>query len=507
MLSVESIADRARRTPDKAAVILGGSGTILTYRELDAAANRGAHVLRAAGVAAGDAIAMCLENGYGFFNVTWALIRCGAIVVPISARLTAKEIAFIVEDSGAKMLITSSGIDADLDTLARMTPHVIRFVAGADTPGYRYWDAETNAASTDAIVDEGEGSTMLYSSGTTGRPKGVHRRSTGGSSGVFDSAVRIFGMLGLDDGMVYLSPAPLYHSAPFAWSMATVLVGGTVVIMKRFDAEQALELIERCRVTIGQWVPTHFVRLLKLDEATRHTYDLSSLKVAVHAAAPCPVPIKRAMIDWWGPILFEYFGSTEQSALTFITSDEWLTHPGSVGRCQRGILHICDDSGEPVPTGTTGQVYSEGGVNFDYHNDPEKTAQSRNHLGWTSVGDIGYLDQEGYLYLTDRKNFMIISGGVNVYPQEIENLLVTHPRVADAAVIGTPHPDLGEQVTAIVQPLDMADATPAFAETLKSWVRSELSGVKVPKRIEFRETLPRLPTGKMVKHTLRQEYS
>jgi long-chain acyl-CoA synthetase len=507
MLSVESIADRARRTPDKAAVILGGSQTILTYAELDAAANRGAHVLRAAGVAAGDAIAMCLENGYGFFNVTWASMRCGAVVVPISARLTAKEIAFIVEDSGAKMLITSPGIDADLNTLATMTPHVIRFVAGTDTPGYRYWEAETNAASTDAIVDEGQGSTMLYSSGTTGRPKGINRRSTGGSSGVFDSAVRIFGMLGLDHSMVYLSPAPLYHSAPFAWSMATVLVGGTVVIMERFDAEQALDLIERYRVTISQWVPTHFVRLLKLDEATRRSYDLSSLKLAVHAAAPCPVPVKRAMIDWWGPILFEYFGSTEQSALTFITSDEWLTHPGSVGRCRQGILHICDDSGEPVPTGTTGQVYSEGGVNFDYHNDPEKTAQSRNHLGWTSVGDIGYLDQEGYLYLTDRKNFMIISGGVNVYPQEIENLLVTHPKVADAAVIGTPHPDLGEQVTAIVQPLDMADATPAFAETLKSWVRSELSGVKVPKRIEFRETLPRLPTGKMVKHTLRREYS
>jgi acyl-CoA synthetase (AMP-forming)/AMP-acid ligase II len=507
MLSVGSIADQARRTPEKAAVILGGSGTSLTYAELDAAANRGAHVLRAAGVAAGDAIAMCLENGYHFFNVAWALMRCGAVVVPISARLTAKEIAFIVEDSDAKMLITSPGIDADLNALAAMTPHVIRFAVGMETPGYRHWEAETDAASADAIVDEGQGSTMLYSSGTTGRPKGIHRRSTGGSGGAFDSTLRIFGMLGLDHSMVYLSPAPLYHSAPFLWSMATGLVGGTVVIMERFDAEQALGLIERYRVTIGQWVPTHFVRLLKLDEATRRSHDLSSLKLAVHAAAPCPVPVKREMIDWWGPILFEYFGSTEQSALTFITSDEWLTHPGSVGRCRLGKLHICDDSGEPVPTGTTGQVYSEGGLIFDYHKDPEKTAQSRNRFGWTTVGDMGYLDQEGYLYLTDRKNFMIISGGVNVYPQEIENVLVTHPKVADVAVIGTPHPDLGEQVTAIVQPVYMADATPAFAETLKSWVRSELSGVKVPKRIEFRETLPRLPTGKMVKHTLRQEYS
>lgn len=499
-----SVADRARRTPEKAAVILG-SGSLLTYAELDAAANCGAQVLRAAGVAAGDVVGICLENGHSFFTVTSALLRCGAIVVPISARLTAKEVAFIVDDSSAKMLIASPYVDADLDALASLTPDVVRFVAGADAAGYRNWETETNAASSEPIADEGEGATMPYSSGTTGRPKGIRHRSVG-SGGVVDSASRIFAMLGLDDSMVYLSPAPLYHSAPFAWSMATVRTGGTVVVMERFDAEQALGLIERYGVTTSQWVPTHFVRLLKLDEAVRRSYDLSSLKFAVHAAAPCPVSVKRAMIEWWGPILFEYFGSTEQTALTFITSDEWLAHPGSVGRCRLGVIHICDDTGEPVATGTIGQVYSEGGMDFVYHNDADKTAQSRNRLGWTSVGDIGFLDEDGYLYLTDRKNFMIISGGVNVYPQEIENLLVTHPKVADAAVIGTPHPELGEQVTAIIQPLDMADATPEFAETLKSWLRLDLSGVKVPKRIEFCETLPRLPTGKMVKHVLRDEY-
>jgi len=506
-LTLGSVADHARQVPEKAAVILGGNGRVMSYRELDAAANRGAHVLREAGLKTGDAIAMCLENGLSFFEVAWAALRCGAVLVPISARLTANEVAFIVGDSGANVLVTSPLVDADLEAVATLTPNVARFSIGAGAPGYRAWDVETAAASAAPIADEGEGSDMLYSSGTTGRPKGIRHGPAGsGTGGVSRAATRTFAMLGLDENMVYLSPAPLYHSAPFAWSMGTLRLGGTVVVMERFDPVQALALIESYRITTSQWVPTHFVRLLKLDPAARGAYDLSSLTLAVHAAAPCPVPVKQAMIDWWGPILFEYYGSTEQTALTFITSQEWLTHPGSVGRCRLGVLHICDEAGEPVPAGTIGQVYSEGGAAFAYHNDPDKTAQSRNPHGWTSVGDIGFLDEEGYLYLTDRKNFMIITGGVNVYPQEIENLLLTHPRIADAAVIGTPHPDLGEQVTAVVQPLDMADATREFAEALKVWLRRELSGVKVPKRIEFRNALPRLPTGKMVKHLLREEF-
>ena len=507
-MAAGSMAEHARRTPEKAAVILGGSGAVLTYSELDAAANRGARVLRAVGVGAGDAVAICIDNSFAFLTVAWAATRYGALLVPVSTKLTAKEVAFIVGDSAAKVLVASQFVDADLEALAALTPGVIRFAIGPQSAGYRSWDAETAGAPSVPITDEGEGGQLLYSSGTTGRPKGIRHSTTSASTGgVTQSAARTFAMLGLDEQMVYLSPAPLYHSAPFGWSMGTLARGGTVIVMERFDPEQALALIERYRVTASQWVPTHFVRLLKLAEGVRGAYDLSSLKLAVHAAAPCPVPVKQAMIEWWGPILFEYYGSTEQTALTFITSEEWLAHPGSVGRCRLGTLHICDEDGEPVGEGVVGQVYAEDGAVFTYHNDPDRTAQSRNRLGWTTVGDIGYLDEEGYLYLTDRKNFMIISGGVNVYPQEIENLLVTHPKVADAAVIGTPHPDLGEQVTAIIQPLDMADATPEFAEALKTWLRKDLSSVKTPKRIEFRESLPRLPTGKMVKNSLREEYS
>ena len=276
--------------------------------------------------------------------------------------------------------------------------------------------------------------------------------------------------------------------------------------MEKFDAEEALSLIERYRVTVSQWVPTHLVRMLKLPEKTRRSYNISSLKLAVHAAAPCPPDIKQGMIEWWGPILLEYFGSSEQSALTIISSAEARTHRGSVGRAVGPALHICDDDGEPLPQGEIGQIYAEGGIEFRYHRDEDKTRASRNRHGWTTVGDMGFLDADGYLYLTDRKSFMIISGGVNIYPQEIENLLLTHPCIFDAAVIGLPDPDMGEKVTAIVQPLDLADATPAFADELKSWMRATLSGVKVPKRIEFCAELPRLPTGKVVKHKLRQAY-
>jgi len=504
-----TIAFHAQRTPDKPAVIMGESGAALTYAELDAAANRGAHLLRQSGLQPSDVVAMCLENCPIFFQVAWAALKCGLALVPVSPRLTAKEMAFIVSDSGAKALMTSPTITQAFAQLPSLLPEVLLFTIGATESGYRSWSEEAAVLPSGPIKDEGLGSVMLYSSGTTGRPKGIIHQTAPADNGggVLGSAMRTFTMWGLDSGMVYLSPAPLYHSAPFGWAMGTLRIGGTVVVMERFDPEAALALIQRYEINTAQWVPTHFVRLLKLPAKVRASYNVSSLKLVVHAAAPCPVPVKRAMIEWWGPIIQEYYGSTEQTALTFINSEEWLEHPGSVGRCRVGILHSCDDEGEPLPAGSVGQIYSEGGADFVYYNDPEKTASSRNQHGWTSVGDIGFLDAEGYLYLTDRKNFMIISGGVNIYPQEIENLLVTHPKIADAAVIGTPDPDLGEQVTAIIQPLDMADATPAFENAIRAWLRHELSGVKVPKRIEFRADLPRLPTGKLVKHLLREEYA
>lgn len=283
-------------------------------------------------------------------------------------------------------------------------------------------------------------------------------------------------------------------------------LGGTVIVMEKFDPETALALIERYRINVSQWVPTHFTRMLKLPEEVRTRYDVSSLKSAVHAAAPCPVPVKRAMIDWWGPVLKEYYAGTEGNGFTFISSEEWLTHPGSVGRALLGIVHICDEEGNDVPARSEGTVYFEGGGKFEYHNDTAKTREATHPQGWTTLGDVGWVDEDGYLYLTDRKSFMIISGGVNIYPQEIENLLVSHPRVADAAVIGAPCADMGERVVAIVQPLDLADAGEALADELSHYLRQSLSGVKMPRQIDFRDELPRHPTGKLYKRLLRDEY-
>src|SRR3954463_477340 len=253
----------------------------------------------------------------------------------------------------------------------------------------------------------------------------------------------------------------------------------------------ALAAIEPYGVTARPWVPTHFVRMLKLSEAERARYDLSSLKVAIHAAAPCPIPVKEQMIAWWGPVLFEYYAGSEGNGLTTINSEQWLSHKGSVGKAAYGVPHVCSEDGTELGTGEEGLVYFEGGGQFEYHNDPAKTAEAKNAKGWTTLGDIGRLDEDGYLYLTDRKSFMIISGGVNIYPQEIENRLITHPRVADVAVIGAPDAEMGERVVAVVQPVDMAEATPEFAAELTAWCRAELSGVKTPRQIDFTAELPR----------------
>jgi long-chain acyl-CoA synthetase len=387
-------------------------------------------------------------------------------------------------------------------------PETLLIGIGAKLSGLRCWQDDLPNQPATPIEDEQSGKEMLYSSGTTGRPKGIIYHGTGAEgAGATRAAVRMFKRLGLGPESTYLSTAPLYHSAPFAWAIAMLELGATIVVMPQFDALRALELIERYRISVSQWVPTHFSRMLKLAPEVRNRIDMSSLKIAVHGAAPCPVAVKRTMIDWWGPILLEYFGSSEQTALTLIDSNDWLAHPGSVGKCYFGKLHICDENGEPVSAGETGEVYSEDGMDFSYHDDLEKTRQSRNRYGWTTVGDVGYMDDEGYLYLTDRKHFTIISGGVNIYPQEIENLLVTHPRIADVAVIGVPDTDFGEMVTAIVQPVNAADATEAFKAELRDWMRPSLSSVKIPKRIEFRSELPRLPTGKMAKLVLRAEYA
>ena len=279
--------------------------------------------------------------------------------------------------------------------------------------------------------------------------------------------------------------------------------------MEKFDPEAALAAIEKYQITDSQFVPTHFVRMLKLPEDVRQKYDTSTLKCAIHAAAPCPVPVKQAMIEWWGPVIYEYYAGTEGNGFTFVTSPEWLQKPGTVGKALTGIIRVCDEDGNEVPRGTEGQIFfepTEGMVPFEYHNDPDKTRDARNKHGWTSLGDVGYQDEDGYLFLTDRKSFMIISGGVNIYPQEIENLLVTHPKVANAAVIGAPDPEMGEKVVAVIQPLDMAEAGEALADEIRAYLSGQLSRVKMPRQIDFREQLPRELIGKLYKRLLRDEY-
>ncbi|MNL17169.1 Bile acid-coenzyme A ligase [compost metagenome] len=311
---------------------------------------------------------------------------------------------------------------------------------------------------------------------------------------------------GVDETSVYLCPAPLYHAAPLRWSMGVQQLGGTVVLMDKFDPELALAAIDVHDVTHSQWVPTHFIRMLKLPEDARAKYDVSTLKLAIHASAPCPVPVKRAMIDWFGPILIEYYAGTEGNGMTIINSEEWLRKPGSVGKANFCVVHICDDEGNELPPGEVGNIYFQGDHPFEYHNDPEKTATAYDARGWTTLGDVGRLDEDGYLFLTDRKSFMIISGGVNIYPQEIENLLIQHPKVADAAVIGAPCAEMGERVVAVIQPADWADATPEFAAELSAWARQSLSGIKAPRQFDFMQELPRHDTGKLYKRLIRDEY-
>ena len=362
----------------------------------------------------------------------------------------------------------------------------------------------------DPLDEEPLGEFMLYSSGTTGRPKGIARPLSrhSVSRGLTLNAV-LKGLFRVDASSVYLSPAPLYHSAPIGFCTAVQSLGGTVVMMERFDALEALQALEKYSITHSQWVPTMFTRMLKLPEEERARFDLSHHRVAIHAAAPCPRKVKEEMFQWWGPILHEYYGGTELNGLTYVGPEEWLAHPGTVGRAVMGTIHICDEDGAELPAGAAGIVYFERDQTpFQYHKDPEKTrsAQHPRHRTWTALGDVGYVDEEGYLYLTDRASFMIISGGVNIYPQEIENELIVHPKVEDVAVIGVPNPEFGEEVKAIVQPAAGVSADAALAEELIAYARERLAAYKCPRSIDFTEELPRLPSGKLYKRLLKDRY-
>ncbi len=499
----------ARTDPDKLAVIMAGSGETLTYGELEARSNQGAHLLRREGVGAGVAIALFLENAPIFYEILWAAQRSGVRFTCISTKLTAAEVEYIVRDSEAKLFVASASLAAIAQAVAANAPGVGLFMVEGAQPPFRSWEAARDALPTTPIVDESAGGAMLYSSGTTGRPKGVKRAAPDGPRPIDEPnplAMLGQGLYGMGPDTRYLSPAPLYHAAPLGWSMAVQSLGGAVVMMERFDAEAALAAIERWRVTCGQFVPTHFVRMLKLPDEVRARHDHASLTAVFHAAAPCPIAVKEQMIAWWGPIVHEYYAGTEGNGFCVISAAEWLQKKGSVGRAILGEVKICGEDGEVLPPRSEGLVYFAGGGGFEYHNDPAKTAESRHREGWTTLGDVGWLDEDGYLFLTDRKSFMIISGGVNIYPAEVENLLITHAKVADVAVIGAPHEEMGEEVVAVVQPAEGVAPNADLAAELMAFARANLSHVKAPRRIDFMAELPRHATGKLYKRLIRDAY-
>jgi acyl-CoA synthetase (AMP-forming)/AMP-acid ligase II len=499
----------ASNTPDKAAFIMGHTGEVVTYGELDARSNQCAQLLRSRGHGVGASVAILMPNNVHYFEICWAAQRSGLYYTPLSTHLTADEIEYIARDCGAEILIASHELRDVAEELVERLPGVrTRLMVGGVAPSFESYEEVVGAESSARISDEREGQDMLYSSGTTGYPKGVRLplpdREVGEPDYVALGMMHGFWKVRPED--VYLSPAPLYHGAPMRCSMAMLRIGATVVVMERFDAEQALALIERHRVTLSQWVPTMFVRMLKLPESARSRHDLSSQRLAVHAAAPCPIPIKQEMIEWWGPIIYEYYSATEAIGATEIDSEEWLAHPGSVGRPTVGTPHIVDDEGHELAVGEIGSVYFDGGHQFAYHNDAEKTAKSYDERGWATVGDMGYLDEDGYLYLTDRKTNMIISGGVNIYPQETENVLITHPKVADVAVFGVPSEDFGEEVKAVVELAKGEKSSADLEQALMAFCREHLSKLKCPRSIDFEAKLPRAENGKLYKRRLRERY-
>ncbi|HVV20513.1 MAG TPA: acyl-CoA synthetase [Pseudonocardiaceae bacterium] len=496
--------------PERPAAVMAGSGDVLTYRELDERSVRLANALRDVGLRQGDTVALVSDNTFRAYEVYWAALRSGLYVAAVNSHLAGAEAEYVIGDSGAKALVVSGALAGLAGDIA--APGVrLRLAYNGTVPGYDDYDAALAAASPVAPADQPRGADLLYSSGTTGRPKGIRVELP--DAQVTDSPGSLVPLLqamyGFGFDTVYLSPGPVYHAAPLRFAASVQALGGTVVMMERFDAEGALAAIERYQVTASQWVPTMFVRMLKLPAAVRERYDLGSHRVAVHAAASCPVDVKRAMIDWWGPILYEYYSSTEGLGMTAIDSAAWLDRPGSVGRPVLGTVRICDDTGNVLPAGRIGTVYFERDEEvFSYLNDPEQTTRSRHpeHPLWSTVGDVGYVDDGGYLFLTDRAAFTIISGGVNIYPQEVENALALHPAVLDVAVIGVPDAERGESVLAVVQPAAGVTPGPELAAALREHVRGRIAHYKAPQRVEFVDELPRTPTGKLVKGALRQRY-
>jgi len=500
--------------PDRPAIIQADTEVVTTYGQLHTRAIQLSNVLRSAGLQPGDHIAICMENHERYLEVIWGCHYAGLVYTACSSRLTKAEISYILNDCRAKGFITSRYKSDQAAEIANDIPNAhLRLMLDGTIPGYDSYESTVASASTTPLENMIDGTDMLYSSGTTGMPKGIARQFPGtplGTAAGLATTLTV-GLYKFREEMLYLSPAPLYHAAPLRFNLSVHASGGTTVVMEHFDAEDYLKYVEKYSITHTQLVPTMFIRMLKLDEAVRDKYNVSTLEVAIHAAAPCPAPTKKAMINWWGPIIHEYYAGTEGNGFVYCNSEMWLAHPGTVGTAIQGIVHICDENGEELPVNESGTVFFEGSASFEYHNDPEKTKASRDPKGrgWSTLGDVGYLDEDNFLYLTDRKAFMIISGGVNIYPQEAENVLVNHPKVVDIAVFGVPNDDFGEEVKAVVQPVAMpssAEESEALSKELIAYCKTHLADIKCPRSVDFREELPRHPTGKLYKRLLKDEY-
>lgn len=500
----------ATTTPDKPALIMASSGEVVTFRQMEERSNQGAQLFRSLGLNKGDTIALFLDNTARYFELAWAAQRSGLYFTCIPSRLTPPEVKYILEDSGSRYLISCPHLSDVAKATKAITSLEGYYSVDGDIEGFERFEDVRDKQPKTRISDESAGGDMLYSSGTTGRPKGIRPPLDPDAPIGRDNVLRMIlaSAGGFTADSIYLSPAPLYHAAPLRWTMTAMAIGATIIAMEKFDPEDYLRLVEKYGATHSQLVPTMFVRMLKLPESVREKYDLSSLKFAVHAAAPCPIPVKEQMIDWWGPIISEYYAGSEGNGLTWINSSDWLTHKGSVGKPLHGIPHVCDEEGNELAPGEEGMVYFSETTPPNYHNDEEKSkgAQHPSKEGWSSLGDVGKLDKDGFLYLTDRKAFMIISGGVNIYPQEAENILITHPKVADVAVIGVPNDDFGEEVKAIVQPMPGVAPSDELAQELVAFCQSQLSKIKCPRSVDFDPELPRHPTGKLYKRLIRDRY-
>jgi len=501
------LGELARKHPEKPAVVTVPGGATRTYAELDARSNQVAQLLWARGLRPGDHIAVLMENRPEYLEVLWAAQRSGLFWTPVNWHLTAAEVVYIVADCGASALFTSAAMGDVVQQVVRSGPEMILVAEVGSTSPLEDYDTLIAAQPRGPLASEIEGKAMFYSSGTTGRPKGIVSELDGSPFGTGMALDRIVAKeFGFDEESTYLCPAPLYHAAPAGWTMGTIRNGGTAVVMERFDPELTLRTIAERRITHAQFVPTMFVRLLKLPDAVRAQYDVSSLEMVVHAAAPCPAEVKDQMIDWLGPIVYEYYAGSEGCGLVALDSEQWLAHRGSVGRPLGCQVHIVGDDNREVPPGQVGSVYFESPVRFAYHGDPAKTAASYNDRGWATLGDLGYLDDDGYLYLVDRRTDLVISGGVNIYPQEVENVLVNHPAVADVAVLGVPDVEMGQAVRAVVELMPGQAGSPELADDLVAYCRDRLAHFKCPRAVDVVEQLPRLPNGKLLKHRLRQQY-